>query len=642
MRFHFGISFRWNTIKKFLFPFLIGLLAYFGFSSGIFENLHLPFLTLTKVHAYSNYDTSYTIEPFDWDTYLSSVNCGGEILKDVIDDFIDNYDNTYFEAFIYSDYSQDLTDGNYGSRFYIYLIPKNHNRNALYWYGDDSHNFGFNYEFTSTYNLNSSAVYYYLNTSGCSANSPTITNTTTWNDLLNAMNTGNGNYDLVYNSISLIDRYNYNIWDLPKWASSLKKINSLNFNNTDSFTIENVILPYYSSEPLYFNTNVSSSGYYLKNLIINGNTYTYGDEIPTYVNLPSPTPPEPTFIEYKDYLGTIYSNFSPNDYSNFEVKLNFDTYDLNALEYTQNLTYYIQCYGRINHGNYYSYEKFPMCSVAMDFGTGVELDSNHNKLVFNDLLIADSNGNIINNFSNYDKLFIYIDFNYNDPSLNKTISNMSLISTQNVYYEDDFRGPIYENFDSLGSYFKMLISTSKNSKSSLYAKSISSNITTNDFINTQYYNTTTLKEYEVNGYLSDSWKNFNVNNYNSISLMLFQQINSLNSGILNPSIHLVIFQDIVISINNISNDTFYFVNSSGNIESNVIEVDYASSSNQSFDLSYYFYEFNNYLDSISSQCLTLHNITQDFYDSTPEFFRVSIFIIFILFCISFLYREIRR
>ena len=87
MRFHMGVSFRLKTIKKFLFPILIGILAYFGF--GFFSFIH--------VNALTNYDTSYTIEPFDWDTYLSNVNCGGENLKDVVDDFIENYDNTYWQ-----------------------------------------------------------------------------------------------------------------------------------------------------------------------------------------------------------------------------------------------------------------------------------------------------------------------------------------------------------------------------------------------------------------------------------------------------------------------------------------------------------------------------------------------------------------
>ena len=37
MRFHVGVSFRLKTIKKYLIPILLGILAYFGFN-GIFAN----------------------------------------------------------------------------------------------------------------------------------------------------------------------------------------------------------------------------------------------------------------------------------------------------------------------------------------------------------------------------------------------------------------------------------------------------------------------------------------------------------------------------------------------------------------------------------------------------------------------------
>ena len=68
MRFHCGISFSWRTIKKFLFPFLIGVLGVLGFNY-IFENKdNLPFKWLTfttPVYAAENYDTNYD--------YISSI-----------------------------------------------------------------------------------------------------------------------------------------------------------------------------------------------------------------------------------------------------------------------------------------------------------------------------------------------------------------------------------------------------------------------------------------------------------------------------------------------------------------------------------------------------------------------------------------
>lgn len=41
MRFHFGLSFSWKTIKKFLIPILLGLLAFFGFNF-IYDNKSIP------------------------------------------------------------------------------------------------------------------------------------------------------------------------------------------------------------------------------------------------------------------------------------------------------------------------------------------------------------------------------------------------------------------------------------------------------------------------------------------------------------------------------------------------------------------------------------------------------------------------
>lgn len=32
MRFHMGVSFSWRTIKKYLIPFILGILAFFGFN----------------------------------------------------------------------------------------------------------------------------------------------------------------------------------------------------------------------------------------------------------------------------------------------------------------------------------------------------------------------------------------------------------------------------------------------------------------------------------------------------------------------------------------------------------------------------------------------------------------------------------
>ena len=51
MRFHFGVSFSWRSIKRFLIPFIIGLLTFFG----------INYLNIARVHALTNLDTNYTL-----------------------------------------------------------------------------------------------------------------------------------------------------------------------------------------------------------------------------------------------------------------------------------------------------------------------------------------------------------------------------------------------------------------------------------------------------------------------------------------------------------------------------------------------------------------------------------------------------
>lgn len=55
MRFHLGMSISWRTIKKYLIPFLLGVLAYFGFNF-IYDNTNIPPLGIINVYASENDD----------------------------------------------------------------------------------------------------------------------------------------------------------------------------------------------------------------------------------------------------------------------------------------------------------------------------------------------------------------------------------------------------------------------------------------------------------------------------------------------------------------------------------------------------------------------------------------------------------
>ena len=84
MRFHFGVSFRWKTIKKILIPILLGLLSYFGFNG---------FLGVIKVNALANYDTTTTLEYGDfYETNFDDSNNGGVTFKEFLDTLIEFYE----------------------------------------------------------------------------------------------------------------------------------------------------------------------------------------------------------------------------------------------------------------------------------------------------------------------------------------------------------------------------------------------------------------------------------------------------------------------------------------------------------------------------------------------------------------------
>ena len=90
MRFHCGISFSWRTIKKFLIPFLLGILAIFGFNF-IFENKdNIPFGRILKVNALENYDSEYDISYTNYDDFIKyyRLDSSGNTLKDFLDNII--------------------------------------------------------------------------------------------------------------------------------------------------------------------------------------------------------------------------------------------------------------------------------------------------------------------------------------------------------------------------------------------------------------------------------------------------------------------------------------------------------------------------------------------------------------------------
>ena len=108
MRFHVGFSFRLKTLKKFLFPILIGILAYFGFG-GLFGCL--------QVNALVNTNTFYRFDVYENDfSIYDSTYYNDMTYRDVLDYFA-TYNSEYFNIVVWS-YMPT-------SEVYLNLYPKN-------------------------------------------------------------------------------------------------------------------------------------------------------------------------------------------------------------------------------------------------------------------------------------------------------------------------------------------------------------------------------------------------------------------------------------------------------------------------------------------------------------------------------------
>ena len=106
MRFHFGFSFRLKTLKKFLLPFLVGLLAYLGLGN------------ILQVHAMENTNTGYYINYVDYD--FDNLSYGDYSFDDVWD-LLTGYSDYYFVAL----------NMNRQGFINVYFIPKAQNGSVV-------------------------------------------------------------------------------------------------------------------------------------------------------------------------------------------------------------------------------------------------------------------------------------------------------------------------------------------------------------------------------------------------------------------------------------------------------------------------------------------------------------------------------
>ena len=623
MRFHMGVSFSWRIIKKFLIYIIFGLLAFFGFSFLYDNHQDIPFGSVLKVFADSNSNTTWNLTMQDYDTQLKSVSCGNNgTMYDVVNNFIDNYDDTYY----------NLTIGqpwNNGSWIVFYLVSKDYSYDYLRYEGQSSGN-----RIAMTYpNSGNNLVrrpYFLMYSGNCSD----YQDNTEYQRFYTLYTTNQ------YISSNTSQYFNYNNYNSPTYAGDSYYNLDTTLNNNSSY---NTDLWFYYSTIDYKYASWGSSGLFSKSLYISDTdtTYVISDNVPSYYDLyHQDTPNTPTFIGYKTSLDTFYTSIAVNDVNSYQLKFKFDVpqsllgFYQTPQEYIDNTSFDYICSGRVNNSNYYTYENFN-CSLSSNY---TNTDSSI-EYTFNNFTTS-------KNLSSYDKIYITLNTNYLDRDVSTTIYNLTYTYSFGDFYNTSYKGSIYEKLTSLPLNFRLYFSSNNSlQNSSLYVSKynfINYNINYIGFSNTSQQQNLVIGSSILGNNNNGENVDFistSVSNNIDTGIMIYQN----NGTIPVPSLEMFFNGGFVLSLNtNLSSDTFYYIDNEGVIQSNNYSIPIQDTSNNVYDISYYVGLVNTFIDDLSNDSLQFSYLTQNFYNSLPIFFQNFIFIIFILVCIYFTYKLIKK
>lgn len=422
-------------------------------------------------------------------------------------------------------------------------------------------------------------------------------------------------------------------------------VSNMTFDNNNSFIIPysnyNSVggFIYYSDVDLrYVSTYSPTSGRaYYKKLIFNDSIINLNYNIPTYLDL-FPYDDENFDInkelDYYNSLSSFYFRINKSDISNFSFSYEFNpmtTLSLNITnpDYFDNfydeLNSEFKFFGRIYNStdNYYTYE-----SITCTLNHIYQKNSNSITSKGNNLSCS-------SDLSNYDYIFVY--FRQFVNSINVSPSVIGLNTSVNgalYHYGNNFNGYIYDIFTNIPSNFKI-------SFSSYYLDSalVLSSVENGAFA--EYIGTT-----DNNSYIPMAQSNFPFRiayGFSKSNYYVIYGDSSIYSGTRN--IEVFIGDKTIISFNNTdNNNNFYIYDENKNISNISANVIYDINLNygESYDLSYYFKQVDNYVNGLSIQIINFGNLTQNLYDNLPDFLQLFIFVSFILFCVYFTYRLIKK
>lgn len=372
---------------------------------------------------------------------------------------------------------------------------------------------------------------------------------------------------------------------------------------------------YYSSKPITLDSYESNS-FYSKKLKINGVEYGYNSLIPSYKDLYIPIT-----TTRENNIGTIYiGNISKNNISDFIYNGNFYFDDYS---YASSLNPIFSFFGRINHGNYYSYDRL---SCSSDIYSSFAINNDLKKVNFT---LLPNGFTCSNDLSSYDNIYIRVDFKYNSDSNSSIIG---YIGSSNYGYSTKLSDTlvsytgvdIFETFENLPSNFSYVLSTLDPEDKAYF-------ITGNEYV--QALNVDLFNDNFVEGA-----------SYNPISFGQTIQKNALIYNLedyYSGLTYLKLFLDDS-TICSPYNNGYTYYNSGGVLETDDIIHNRGRIPTGNYDTTYYRNIVSNYIDNLSNDINSFSLFIQRAYDTSPSFLQTFIYVVFILICFYFTYKLIRK
>ena len=599
MRFHMGVSFRLKTLKKFIWPVLIGLLAYF-FGSGVITAKAEDYITQTQLLPQ---DISYCDVP--------------------ITDYID-----YFERIKSDNYEFFVSYNGSSVAFNFYpSIPSTGGVKPINTLTASSGIVDWFKLGSTTENYNGYARY---NTFTLSLNSTKCENIdfrdsvialSDFTDWMESYHDFYTNYQTIFSNINVTNFIGSSSYrnGTGNTVYVSEKNGYYNVYVEYDYTVKGQYL-LYSSRPTYYDENPTYLTFdiYPKKLMLNGKLYSTGDVMDWGYQSQE---------ELKDYSYIkdvfIYDNVS--NLSTLNFKLNFNPLDSNFSYAYYPVIYY--AYGQVYHSGTESYN--PYITFDKIDVSKCNFTYRYNRSSDYITLEIDSFNCPSGTFTGYtlvslDLIFEYGDYTYKPSNL---FYNYSLSSDSIQTYINDSKINIqasgffpYTNGGSTSSNNKVFVSSYNNYTDIVYGVSDSKY-----FMAIPYtLDTLTL----VNPSMSDLlWDKPYI--YGNIGKNLNQGILFTTNPEQDSTYKLSIFFNEGVILSLTSNNNVCGYNGSFNCSS--ININYDDNPPEdNYDVDSYFIIVSDFIDSISNDMVNFGGLVQSVYDTIPPFISSFFVVLYIL------------